>query len=151
MLFKADWEGARSSSTDAAVEMMMTASQPSVRIAPSVLVLVGRVKPTSCRRDLSFGLCEYYISIFDDEASRENLRDEPADLLGRDVRDAENLPTHQLLCSVETGELRAGHLDSDVTEIYPELVGRFPRVWKLLRPDNGPYSDLNSFKSSHES
>src|SRR5438132_8413844 len=113
MLFKADWEGARSSSTDAAVEMMMTASQPSVRIAPSVLVLVGRVKPTSCRRDLSFGLCEYYISIFDDEASRENLRDEPADLLGRDVRDAENLPTHRLLCSVETGELRAGRLDSE--------------------------------------
>src|SRR5437899_5688377 len=103
MLFKADWEGARSSSTDAAVEMMMTASQPSVRIAPSVLLLIGRVKPTSCRRDLSFGLCEYYISIFDDEASRENLRDEPADLLGREVRDAENLPTHQLLCSVATG------------------------------------------------
>jgi len=65
---------------------------------------------------------------------------------GREVRDAENLPTHQLLCSVETGELRAGHLDSDVTEVYPELVGRFPRVWKLLRPNNGPYSDLNSFK-----
>ena len=116
MLFKADWEGARSSSADAAVERMMTASQSSARIAPSVLVPVGRVKPTSCRWEPSFGLCEHYIPIFDDEASRENLRDEPADLLGREVRDAENLPTHQLLCSVETGELRAGRLDSDVTE-----------------------------------
>jgi len=49
MLFKADWEGARSSSADAAVERMMTASQSSVRIVPSVLELVGRVKATSCR------------------------------------------------------------------------------------------------------
>ncbi len=123
----------------------MTAWQPSVRIAPNVTVLVD-VKSTSCRRGLSFGLCEYYISIFDNEASRENLRDEPADLLGREVRDAENLPTHQLPCSVEPGELRAGPLDSDVTEVYQELVGRFLSLWKLLRPGYRPYSDLNSFK-----
>src|SRR3989442_10400843 len=80
----------------------MTASHPSVRIAPSVPYSSVSSQPRAVR-DLSFGLCEYYISIFDDEASRENLRDEPADLLGREVRDAENLPTHQLLCSVETG------------------------------------------------
>ena len=98
-------------------------------------------------RHLLIGDGQHDRSVVSIQSRDEELRQERADLLGREVHDADDLPTDQLALRVESGDLRTGLLDANLrAEVRLDLVGWLAGLGEVLDRQDRADSKFHSLE-----
>jgi hypothetical protein len=104
--------------------------------------LLGELAPV---RNLAFGNRENDGSVLAIKPRHEALRNERADLFGREIDDGDDLASEQIVAGVEVGDLCARFSSSDFrTEIDRQFPRRLARLGKILDGEDRPDAQLDA-------